>query len=639
MTLERGAMRHLVTAQLPAPQLRPLAVRSIVYDDENKPIAFLSGSQDRTFVTLRHVARVLRLAVLAAEDREFYKHGGVDWRAIARALTQNFDAGGVVQGGSTIAQQLVKNTMFRRPARDMQRKIREAVLAIALEHRYSKNRIFEAYLNTVYFGNGAYGVEAAAERYFGRTVATVDLAQSALLAALIANPTRRDPIRNPGDAARARGRVLVQMVEAHWTRRRAVLAAQKEPLPRAIHLPHLDRSADAFVEEVKRELLADPRLAATPSERYRLVFSGGLRIYTTLDRRLEDDATLAASSLPTRAYTAAMVVLDNRSGAVRAIYPGNNFRGAGFDLATQGTRQTGSAFKAITLAAALANGFSPNDRVDANGHCTLIYDPRVPPWKLQNYEGESLGMVTLTKAIAQSSNCAFARVALALGPSRIVAMAHQLGIERPLAAVPSITLGTEEVSPLDMAQAFSVFAADGIRHTAHFIVRVETHAGKLLYQNRDDPTRAVSPQIARTENEMLSHVISEGTAHQSLGTFGRPAAGKTGTNDQSRDVWFVGYTPQLTTAVWVGDPSALVPVVIDGAPQVGGNYPARIWGAFMTAALADAPPLGFPPPNPFLWPGAQTIGEFGPAVPPGSAPPPAPAPPPPVRHHHHGNGG
>ncbi|HET9727949.1 MAG TPA: transglycosylase domain-containing protein [Acidimicrobiia bacterium] len=626
--LGRGAIGHALSAELPTPKIPPLALRSVVYDDANKPIATLSGPQDRAYVTLPHIAPVLKRAVLAAEDRTFYHHGGVDWRSVARAMTQNLHAGTILQGGSTIAQQLVKNTLFRRPARDVQRKVREAVLAIALERQYSKDQIFEAYLNTVYFGNGAYGVEAAAERYFGRTAATVDLAQSTLLGAMIANPSKRNPIAHPDEAARSRARVLTEMVKAHWTSSHAALAAQKEPLPRSIRVPQLDPPTDAFVEEVKQQLLADPRLGSTASERYRQVFAGGLRIYTTLDRRLEADAVEAATVLPTSAYTTAMVVLDNSSGAVRAIYPGGGFQNGGFDLATQGARQTGSAFKAITLAAALDNGFSPNDMVDANGHCTLVYDPRVPPWTLQNFEGESLGTVTLTKAIAQSSNCAFARVAIALGPSHIVDMAHELGITRPLDAVPSITLGTEEVSPLDMAQAFSVFAADGVRHTAHFIVRVEDRNGHVLFANGNDATRVLPPQIARTETEMLGHVISEGTAHNSLGDWGRPAAGKTGTNDQSRDVWFVGYTPQLTTAVWVGNPSALVPVVLDGVQQVGGNYPARICRAFMTAALVDAPALGFPPPNPFLWPPARMISEFGlSAVVPSSPRPSAPSSP------------
>jgi penicillin-binding protein 1A len=306
-----------------------------------------------------------------------------------------------------------------------------------------------------------------------------------------------------------------------------------------------------------------------------------------------------------------MTVIDNGTGGVRALVPGGTFQRAGFDLATQGARQTGSAFKGITLAAALAAGFSPNDKVNANGHCTLEYDPHVPPWELENYEGESLGMVSLQQALAESSNCAFARVALAVGPQHIVDMAHRLGIERPLAAVPSITLGTEEVTTLDMASAYSVFAADGVRHPAHFVDRVETADGKVLFTNISAGEQVLPPELARTETYMLRQVITNGTARRTLGSFPRPAAGKTGTNDDSRDVWFVGYTPQLTAAVWIGDPSALVPVVINGVKQVGGAYPAQIWGAFMQGALADQPALDFIAPNQGLWPPGGWIKETG----------------------------
>jgi penicillin-binding protein 1A len=640
---------HAVSLQLPTPTLRPLALRSVVYDDAGRPIATLSGPQDRTYVKLDAVAPVLRHAVLAAEDRNFYTHGGVDWRSVTRALSTNLSAGNVVEGGSTIAQQLVKNTMFTRPARDLQRKIKEAVLAIALEHRYTKDQIFEQYLNTVYFGNGAYGVGAAAERYFGRTAGTVDLAQAALLAALIANPGSRDPITHTVAAARWRANVLDAMQKDRWATAAAVTVARAEPLPQALAKSNTDAFSDAFVEEVTRELLNDPRLASTPAQRYRLVYSGGLRVFTTEDSRMERIAAFAAASLPTKAYTASMVVIDNATGAVRAVYPGANFHANGFDLATQGARQTGSAFKAITLAAALEAGFSPNDLVNANGHCTLVYDPRVPPWNLENYEGESLGTVTLTEALAKSSNCAFARVAIALGPQHIVDMAHRLGIARPLEAVPSITLGTEEVTPLDMAGALSVIASDGVRRTPHFIDRVEAANGNVLFQNSTVGTRVLSPQIARTETEMLEHVIRDGTARGTLGQFPRPAAGKTGTNDRSRDVWFIGYTPQLTAAVWVGNPSAQIPVVINGTYQVGGEYPARIWGEFMSAALLGQPALDFTPPNAALWPPARMISETGRAViapptPPTPTPkkkaatPPAPSatPPQPRRIHHGG---
>ncbi len=631
MPIATRLFTHAATVEMPNPQLHGLALRSAVYDDSGHLIATLSGPEDRAFARLATIAPQLQNAVLAAEDRDFYHHGGVDTRGIVRALTKNVDAGSATQGGSTITQQLIKNAVFTNPKRDLSRKIKEAVLAIALEQHYSKQWILEQYLNTVYLGNGAYGVAAAAERYFGLSPNRVDLAQSALLGALIASPLARDPVKHPDEAARWRSHVLTEMELAGFATASAVEVAQREPLPTKLHFARSDPPADPIVDEVKRELLNDPRVGRTYEDRYHEVFEGGMKIYTTFDARLQSLAAMAAATrLPASRYTAAMVVIDNTNGAVRAIVPGSTFRRSGFDLATQGTRQTGSAFKAITLAAALEAGFSPNDQVNANGHCVFQVDPHSPPWNLENYEGESLGTVTLTEALAKSSNCAFARVAMALGPQRIVDMAHRLGIERPLAAVPSITLGTQEVSPLDMATAFSVIASDGVRHPARFIDRVVGADGRTILENTDTPSRVLDPQIARTATDMLTHVLRDGTAQRTLGTFPRPAAGKTGTNDQSRDVWFVGYTPQLTAAVWVGDPSALVPVVIDGTRQVGGNYPANIWGAFMSAALASSPVTGFIPPNPLLWPAPGFISEFGRNTTPPPAPsaPPPPAPPP-----------
>jgi penicillin-binding protein 1A len=601
-----------VTVKLPDPTLRPLELRSVIYDDHGNPVATLFGDQDRAYTPLQEISPVLQHAVLAAEDRNFYHHGGVDWRGVGRALTKNLDAGSVLQGGSTITQQLVKNTMFRNPKRDLKRKIKEGVLAIALEDKYSKNTILEQYLNTVYFGNGAYGVRSAAERYFQRAPANLDLGQAALLAAVIANPEERDPLKHPDEAVRWRDRTLAEMVKARWATAPQTAVARTEPVPKhvVISTPR-GGPIDSFVEQVKRELLGDKRLGDTYSERYQRVFEGGLQIHTTLDMTMELLAQRAVQDqLPAGQYTAAMVVIDNSSGAVRAVVPGTSFQHAGFDLATQGLRQTGSSFKGITLAAALTDGFSPFDSVNASGHCTF-YFPGAPPWDLHNFEGESFGTISLTDALAKSSNCAFARVALAIGPQSIVDMAHKLGIARPLEAVPSITLGTQSVSPLDMATAYSTIAADGVRHNTHFIDRVNTPDGKLLFSNQPDPQQVLDPQTARTETWMLTHVIKNGTASGSLGNFPRPAAGKTGTNDQHRDAWFVGYTPQLTAAVWMGNPDAQVPIIVNGVRVVGGMYPAKIWGDFMGAALQDQPVLDFLAPDQSLWPAPGSITEFG----------------------------
>jgi penicillin-binding protein 1A len=616
-----------VAVEWPRPSLRALALRSVVYDRAGRTIGTLSGPEERAYTPMRRISPVLQRAVLAAEDRDFYEHGGVDWRGVSRAITKNLDAGAATQGGSTITQQLVKNTMFTGAKRDLSRKIKEATLAVGLERRYSKREIFEQYLNTVYFGNGAYGVRAAAERYFDRSPGSLSLGQSALLAALIANPSARDPIRHPDEASRWRDHVLDEMASAGFASRPAADRAQAEPLPTTLHFSEPDQLAVPFIDEVKRQLLDDPRMGATYEERYRMLFEGGVRIHTTFDPGLQAVATfVGATALPPSPYTVSMAVVDNASGAVRAIVPGGSFRSAGFDLATQGRRQTGSAFKAITVAAALESGFSPDDLVNASGRCTLRFDRHAPPWDLENYEGQSFGTVTFAEALARSSNCAFARIAMAVGPQRIVDMAHRLGISGPLPAVPSITLGTADVSPLDMAKAFSVLAADGLRHATRFVDRVEKPDGRLVLQNADETTRVLDPEVARTATDMLVRVVRDGTARRTLGDFPRPAAGKTGTNDESRDVWFVGYTAQLTAAVWIGKPEAPSPVVIAGARQVGGNYPAQIWRRFMATALEGEPVVGFAAPDRARWPPGGYISESGRRTRPPPLPVPAPPP-------------
>ena len=640
--------RDSVTIELPEPELPPLVVRSVVYDAGGAPMAVLHDGVNRVAVKLADVPPVLIDAVLTTEDRDFYRHDGIDWRGIGRALATNLDAGAVRQGGSTITQQLVKNTMFDDPDRRLSRKVREAVLAVGLERRYTKDEILERYLNTIYLGHGAYGVGAAVERYFGKSLADVTLPEAALLAGLIANPEGRDPIDRPGDAVRARGNVLDGMLDAGEITEAEADFSRVVPLPRALAPLPASPEYDPFVEEVKRRLLRDERLGATYDERYRHVFEGGLRIYTTYDPDLQNAAELAVrSNLPADVpYTATLVALENETGAVRAMVAGTSVAHAGFNLATQGARQTGSAFKAFTLAAALEAGYSPDDRVNASGTCEFDMGENAPEWKVENYDGRSQGNLTLWEAIARSSNCAFARVALSLGAEKIVDLAHRAGIESPLEAVPSITLGTQTVSPLEMTSAFSTFAADGMRHPPRFLDRVETADGDLLFEDRPAPTRALDAEIARTVTAMLEGVIDNGTATRA--DLGRPAAGKTGTNQQYRDAWFVGYTPQVTAGVWIGNADAQVPITIRGTRVTGGSYPATIWHDFMEAAHDGRPELDFVAPDEERWPRGGSISEEGRnrrpprrAAPPASTPestpdtavpapepaPPAPAPP------------
>lgn len=585
------------------PELSPLAQRSVVLDRWGNQLTALYEGEDRDPITLDDVPDHLIEAVLAIEDRKFYEHPGVDLKGTIRALFKNVGAGEVTQGGSTITQQIVKNSLFAGEDRTVQIKIKEAFLAMRLEDEYTKDAILERYLNTVYLGRSAYGVKAAAERYFDKSVADITLAEAALLAGLIQRPEAANPITHPDLARRRRTQVLDAMVEQGLISRSEARAAERVPLPRTTYSEAEYAPTNYYLEEVKKSLLADERLGATEQERIQKLYRGGLRITTAFDPRLQllaDDAV--RSTLPEGEFTAALVAIDNADGAVRAIVGGPDFNVAKFNLATQGVRQTGSTFKAITTATALELGYSPNDMVNGSAPCTFPM-PGAAPWKVGGHGG---GVMSLTSALAGSINCAFARVAFAVTPRKIVEMAGRLGIDTaPFEAVPSITLGANPTSVLDMAEAFSVFAAEGVHHPPMYVTRVEGPDGSVIFEDDGQSDQALRPNIARTLTYMLERVVTGGTGTEAR--IDRPVAGKTGTTQRNGDAWFVGYTPQLSTAVWMGNPEAIVPM-----PGVyGGTYPARIFAKFMRAALEGVPVIGFTPPDSAEWPSPQYIDENG----------------------------
>jgi penicillin-binding protein 1A len=589
--------------------LRPLAARSVVYARDGSVLAVLHAEEDRDPAVLAEMPEPLVHAIVDTEDRSFYRHAGFDLRATMRALLVNARSGDVEQGGSTITQQLVKNSLLT-PERSLDRKVREAVLAVRLESELGKADILERYLNTVYFGDGAYGVRAGAERFFGKELRDVTVDEAALLAAQIANPERYDPFTH-SDAARARRRrVLEHMVtEGHLARADAERYAEM-PLPDAPSNP-LPKPDSYFVEEVKRRLLRDTRLGDTYQDRYQRVFRGGLRIHTTLDPRMQRLAESAVEAiLPKSPFTAAVVAMDPTSGDVRALVGGPNFEKAKYNLVTQGQRQPGSAFKMVTLAAALENGYSVNDRVNGQSPCTFKLGKGIEPWKVDNYEGSHGGVVKLREATYRSLNCAYARLVQALGPEKVVEMARRLGVKSRLDPVLSITLGAEEVTPLDMATVVSTLADDGVHHDPVFVRRIETGDGHVLFRERRDGTRAVSVEVARTETDVLQDVVRKGTGTRA--GIGRAAAGKTGTSQEWRDAWFCGYTPQLAAVVWMGSPLGQVSMRgVGGVNVAGGTYPARIWSQFMRAALAGDVARSFIAPESSAWPKASTISEKG----------------------------
>ena len=591
-----------------ADRLSVLPERSVVYAADGTELEKL-GSQNRAVVSdLGQIPRVVIDAVVAIEDRTFWDNAGIDLRAAGRAFMANLGSGEVEQGGSTITQQLVKNRILS-PERDIGRKIREANLAYRLNLELSKKEILLAYLNTVYFGEGAYGIQAAAERIAGKPLDQLNAADAALLAGLIARPAATNPYDHPDVALERRDEVLDAMLEEKYLTRAEADVSRQAPLVPAIYRPPAElRPDNYFVEEVQRRLVADERLGATPQEREQKVLQGGLRIHTTFDPRLQQLAQSAVDTvLPPSEFTAALVAMDPATGQVKAIVGGPNFELAQYNLATQGARQPGSTFKVVTLTTALENGYSPEDRVDGTGNCSFKI-PGSADWTPGGGGGSA--SMTLRAATEDSINCAFARLMLGLGPQKVVDLAHRMGVQREIPAVPSITLGTAEASPLEMASVVSTLAADGVYHAPVFVTRVEAPDGTVLFEEQPTGTPAVKQETARTMIDVLKGVLDRGTG--TAAKLDRPAFGKTGSTDDNADAWFVGGVSQLVASVWMGSPVARVPMTNVGGIQVmGGTYPARIWRQFMAGALEGVTPQDFPAPNRGLWPSPLAAGELG----------------------------
>jgi len=591
-------------------QLDQLSLRSLVYDRSGKLMATLHAAENRSPVSLTQVPPQVVNAVLDVEDRRFYQHGGIDLRALLRAVLTDVNTGAVREGGSTITQQLVKNSLLT-PQRSVNRKLREAILAVRLEDTMSKAQILERYLNTVYFGNGAYGLQAGAETYFGTDVGHLSTVQAALLAGLIRNPTGYDPIRHPEAARQRRDVALDEMVANGHLSQAEADRLKLEPLPVKVITPTAPN--DYFVEEVKQRLLDDPRLGDTATARYNAVFRGGLEITTTFDPEMQQKAEAAVrDQLPNTdgRFTAALISIEPSSGAVRAMVGGTDFATAKYNLATSrggSGRQPGSSFKPLVLLAALEGGHSIYDSVDGSSPCTVTARG-FPSYSPKNVEGEANGAVSLLNGLAHSVNCAYVRLGVAVGLDRIVDMAGRLGIPRSkLTALPSISLGTEEVSPLDMASAYATIADDGVRHEPRFIEKVVDRNHKVVFEGGDKGKQVVTPQLVREAIVAMRAVVQYGTGTRAA-LPDRQVAGKTGTSENYENAWFVGFAPQLATAVWMGSPAGNVPMRDVGGIRVfGGTYPAAIWHQFMAAALEGAPDQPFSGPNPDELPAPQRI--------------------------------
>jgi len=596
-------------------QLRALAYPSRFYDAQGKMLYVMQTNGYRVPVTLSQIPQNVVNAVLDVEDHTFYQHGPIDLKSIARAFSADVSGGQILEGGSTITQQLVKNTVLS-PQRTIARKIQEAVDSYRIEGQLTKSQILEKYLNTVYFGDGAYGIGAAAKTYFNLSVGQLTTAQAALLAILIEDPSGNDPFLHPQNALARRNTALDQMVQYNDLAQSQANLDKLEPLPTVSYRPSTT-APSAFVQEVINRILTEPKYSAlgnTQSQRLQALNSDGFDIYTTLNSKYQSEAEAAVKKIVPNTngkYTAALVSMDPTNGAVEALVSGNPSKGfGGYDVATGrgGTgRQAGSSFKAIVLAALLQQGYSPNDIIDGTGPCQFVIPNVHPsPYIVHNAE-PGYGLMTITKATADSVNCAYVRLGVNMGDQNIVNMARIMGVTSPLIAVPSLAIGSEDVTPLEMAGVYSILANGGIRHNPYFVSKVVDLQGKTVLQTQTKGTRVLSAQNVAVENQVLQDVVQYGTG-TAAAIPGREVAGKTGTTDNFTDGWFNGFTPQLETAVWMGDPAGSVPMFdVGGIPVYGGTYPAEIWHAYMSQALAGLPALTFPQPNPALIPQGKFI--------------------------------
>src|SRR5579872_1870423 len=531
------------------------------------------GDTGGAAVHLSELPPYLPKAFIAIEDRRFYSHLGIDPIGILRALSRDILHRGGTEGGSTLTQQLAKN-LFLTQERTLSRKIQEAILALWLERKYSKDQILELYLNRVYFGSGAYGVEAAAQKYFGKSGSFVTLFEAAVLAGLMKSPTKLAPNHNL-EAANARAaQVITAMAEqGHITEAMAKLAlAKPAEVVKEKGAGSLNYAADYVMDQL------DDTVGAIDED---------IVVATTIDERMQAAAEhalteeLDAKGGKYGVSQGALVALDP-NGGVKALVGGRNYADSQFNRATSAKRQPGSAFKPFVYLSALEKGLTP-DTVRDDAPIT------VKGWSPENYSREYFGPVTLTKALSLSLNTVAVRLGLEVGPKTVVKTAHRLGIVSDLEPNASIALGTSEVTPLEMATAYAAFANGGIGVQTHVIAKVKTATGKLLYSRKNASFgRVIEPQYVSMMNTMMEETLLTGTAHRAE-LPGWQAAGKTGTSQEWRDAWFVGYTSALVAGVWLGND--------DGSPTKktsGGNLPVEIWSRFMKAALQGVPPAGLP---------------------------------------------
>ncbi len=624
--------------------LRPVQIgqNSFVYAADGSSLGSIPAERNRQPVTLTEISPWMRRATVAVEDRRFYRHGGVDYEGIARALWRDLSEGEVVEGGSTLTQQLVRNLYISRE-RTVGRKLREACLAIQLNRKWSKQRILRSWLNAVYFGNRSYGIEAASQTYFSKHAKDLNLREAALLAGLPQAPSAYDPFVVPDVALARRNTVLRSMLDNgditpkqfRWAIRSSDLRLRPGELYSTIREPY-------FFGYVRDELI-DHYGSNT-------VRSGGLKVYTTINPRFQRAAEVSIRETlnQTGDPASAVVSINPANGAIRAmtsVTPGR--KDNQFNLVAQARRQAGSTFKTFVLATAVMRKIDPSSTYYVSAPFYYQPDPNVPAWEVSTYDHSYSGWSSIESATIRSDNSVFAQLTVDVGPENVAATARRMGVRTPLLAVPSLGLGAIAISPLDLASGYATIAGRGMYSRPMAIRKV------ILRDGREDTEAGWGkPQRRRVMSEGEAYVVTkilEDNMRYGTGTGAalvRDAAGKTGTTDDHADAWFAGFTPDLTTVVWVGYPQGEIPMEsVHGISVSGGSFPADIWRRYMQRALWSSPPLEWEEPSELPawepWERSDDVLSYDPYAAPETteetkpekqppAPPPPPPPPPPA---------
>jgi penicillin-binding protein 1A len=559
---------------------------SVLLARDGTRLGMLGATGSRLPVSLRKISPVMQKAIVDTEDRRFYENNGIDYIGILRALKSDVASGGISQGGSTIEQQLVRN-LYLSPQQSLSRKLTEGCLAVELDRAWSKSRILDTYLNDIYFGQQSYGIEAAAQAYFGVHAKQLSLEQAALLAGLPQAPSAYDPLTRPDAAKTRRAEVLQAMLQAG--------DISPARFRRAAHSPlglHPRQAPGLSGQTYLTGYITSELVQEYGAERVR---RGGLRIWTTLDAKKQSEATRAIlATLDRKGDPAGAVVsIDPATGQIRAMAIAEKGKRIAFDIAADGQRQAGSTFKMFVLTQAVERKINP-------ASTQYLSAPFLGPdnWHVQTFEKTYSGRIPLTQATLLSDNTVFARLTLDLGPKPIADLAHRMGIESKLKPVESIGLGANGISPLDLASAYATLADGGVAHEPSILTKVVFPDGSAERASKPSGKQVVDAKVAAVVTRILAQNVQSGTG-TAAALAGRPAAGKTGTTDSFADAWFAGWVPQLTTVAWVGYPTSERPMrgVHGIAGVTGGTLPAEIWHAYMTAALKGQPAAQFADPG------------------------------------------